>query len=92
MLKWLVSLDGRAWSASFLNVAAMAFQLWTLITKWEAGGVSLAMLAIFCFVQYTYMQVGYKTKQWALFWGMLLSLLLTGADAALVVYLQHVNA
>lgn len=87
----LITLDNIAWLASFLNILAMALQFWKLIKKWDATGVSLGMLAIFCFVQGTYMMVGYRSQQWALFWGMVFSLLLTAASACLSFYLQHIK-
>jgi uncharacterized protein with PQ loop repeat len=87
----LITLDNIAWLASFLNILAMALQFWKLIKKWDATGVSLGMLAISCFVQGTYMMVGYRSQQWALFWGMVFSLLLTAASACLSFYLQHIK-
>ncbi len=91
MLRKVLSLDSLAWSASFLNVGAMALQFYTLVKAWNAAGVSLGMLGIFCFVQATYMMVGYRSKQWALFWGMAFSLAFTSIDAGIVVYLKYVR-
>lgn len=87
----LITLDNIAWLASFLNILAMALQFWKLVKKRDATGVSIGMLAIFCFVQGTYMMVGYRSHQWALFWGMVFSLLLTAASACLSFYLQHIK-
>ena len=89
MPRELFSLEMAAWLASFLNVIAMAFQLRSLIKAWDAKGVSLVMLGVFCYVQATYMRVGYHSGQWALFWGMLFSLLFTAASAGIVVYLRY---
>lgn len=87
----LITLDNITWLASFLNVLAMALQFWKLVKKWDATGVSVGMLTIFCFVQGTYMMVGYRSHQWALFWGMIFSLLLTAASACVSFYLQHIK-
>jgi len=91
MLKRLISLDTFAWSASFLNVGAMALQFRALVKTWDATGVSLGMLGIFCFVQVVYMMVGRRAKQWALFWGMVFSLLFTATDTGIVIYLRYLR-
>ncbi len=83
ILKKIFSLDSRVWAASFLNVAAMASQLWTLLSTKNATGVSLTMLIIFICVQLTFAQVGYKAKVWGQFWGMIASAAITTTIAVL---------
>ena len=87
-MKEILSLNNRAWSASFFNVLAMALQFYTLWTTKNVGGVSLGMLAIFVYVQTTFAQVGYRDKSWALFWGMVVSAFITTAIVLLVVYVR----
>jgi len=72
-LSQILSLDGRAWSANFCNVAALALQLYTVVATRNVGGLNLGMLVIFLYVQITFAQVGYRDKSRALFWGMALS-------------------
>ena len=90
-MKKLLSLDNRAWSASFFNILAMALQFWTLWTSRRVEGVSLGMMVIFLYVQITFGQVGYRTKSRALFWGMVFSALFTTAIIALVLYVRFVS-
>lgn len=72
MFRWL-SLENRVWAASFLNVAAMLFQLWAVIEAGSAAGVSRAMLVIFIFVQVSFAQVAQEKKIRAQFLGMVAS-------------------
>ncbi len=85
----LFSLDGRAWSASFVNIVAMALQFWALWTTNNVGGTSLGMLAIFLYVQITFAQLGRRDKSWALFWGMAISGVITTAIILFVVYIKY---
>lgn len=87
-MRKLLSLDNRAWSASFFNVLAMASQFWTLWTTRNIGGTSLVMMVIFLYVQITFAQVGYRTKSRALFWGMVVSALFTTAIIVLMLYVR----
>lgn len=87
-MKKILSLDSRAWSASFLNAAAMANGFWTLWTSRNVSGTSLVMMAIFLYVQITYAQVGYKTKSLALLWGMVISAVFTTAIIVFVLYIR----
>jgi uncharacterized protein with PQ loop repeat len=87
----VLSLNSRAWQASFLNVLAMALQLFTLCTTKNIGGISLGMLGIFLYVQVTFAQVGHRDKSWALFWGMAASALLTTTIIIFVLYLRFVS-
>jgi hypothetical protein len=82
------SLDNRAWSASFVNILAMALQFWTLLTTRNVGGISLGMLAIFLYVQITFAQVGRRDKSWALFWGMAISAVITTTIILFVIYVR----
>ncbi len=84
----LLSLNSRAWSASFFNVAAMALQLRALWTTKNVGGISLGMMVIFLYVQITFAQVGYRDKSWALFWGMVFSAIFTAAIIAFVLFVR----
>lgn len=74
---WLFSLDGRIWSASFLNVGAIAFGIREVIIKDDASGVSSWMLVIFLYMQATYAQAGFQNEMWGQFYGMFISALLT---------------
>ena len=76
-LLWLFRLDGRIWSASILNALFLFFQLRKIIQTKSAEGVSIIMFSGFVYMQITYMQLGYKTKQWGLFWGMLASVIIS---------------
>ncbi|MEY4731513.1 MAG: hypothetical protein RL681_459 [Candidatus Parcubacteria bacterium] len=88
-IEWLLSLDGLAWSASFVNVLAMALQLRALVKSRETKGTSLGMLIIFVYVQTVFCFVGHRSGQQALFWGMLLSGVITTTIFGFVVYLRH---
>ena len=83
----LLTLEGRAWSASFLNVAAMALQLFALWNTWSLKGVSVGMLGIFLYVQITFAQVGRRDKSSALFWGMVASAALIASSMVLAAYI-----
>lgn len=77
-----------AWSASFVNILAMALQLKTLVTTRETKGVSLGMMGIFAYVQSVFCLVGFHEKQWALFVGMLGSVFIT---TSIVVYVLRLR-
>lgn len=87
-MRKLFSLENRAWSASFFNIAAMALQFWTLWTTRNPGGLNFGMLAIFLYVQVTFAQVGYRDKSWALFWGMVFSAIFTTAIIVLTLCIR----
>jgi len=87
-MKKLLSLDNRAWSASFLNAAAMANGFWTVWTSRNVSGTSLVMMVIFLYVQVTYAQIGYRDKSRALFWGMVVSAVFTIAIILFVLYFR----
>ena len=76
-VKWLFSLEGRVWSASILNAVFMLLQLWTTIQTHSIAGLDWRMLAGFLYVQVTFVQYGYKSKQWGIFGGMLASAVFT---------------
>lgn len=69
-ITWLFSLDGRVWSASILNAVLVAHQLLTVLRSHSTEGLSLVMMIGFLYMQVTYTQLGHKTKNWAMFWGM----------------------
>lgn len=71
------SLENRVWAASFLNVAAMGFQLWAVLSLGSVAGLSRMMLVIFLFVQVTFAQVAAEKKIVGQFWGMVVSALIT---------------
>lgn len=73
----IVSLEKRVWSAGALNVLAMAFQLWAILSTKNASGLSRGMLLIFVYVQITFAQAGWKHKEWGQFWGMIVSATIT---------------
>ena len=87
-MRRLLSLENRAWSASFFNVLAMALQFRALWKSWDPSGLSLGMLVIFLYVQVTFAQVGRKTKERALFWGMVLSAAFTTAIVVLSIWIR----
>lgn len=66
-----------AWSASFVNIAAVCLQLRRIWIARSSEGTSLGMLAIFAYVQTVFCLVGYHEHQLALFVGMLGSLVTT---------------
>lgn len=78
-LTWLLSLDGRVWSASILNVFALAFGLREVISQRDASNVSFWMLVIFLYMQSTYAWAGWQSELWGQFWGMLFSAFITTA-------------
>lgn len=78
-MKRLLSLEARVWSASILNAVAVGAQLWTLAVTKNPAGLSLIMLGIFLYMQVTYAQLGFRTKQRAMFWGMAASAFFTSA-------------
>lgn len=78
-MKRLLSLEARVWSASILNAVAVGAQLWTLVVTKNPAGLSLIMLGIFLYMQVTYAQLGFRTKQRAMFWGMAASAAFTSA-------------
>ncbi|OGZ44803.1 MAG: hypothetical protein A2844_01225 [Candidatus Ryanbacteria bacterium RIFCSPHIGHO2_01_FULL_48_80] len=78
-MKHLLSLEARVWSASILNAVAVGAQLWTLVVTKNPAGLSLIMLGIFLYMQVTYAQLGLRTKQRAMFWGMATSAVFTSA-------------
>jgi uncharacterized protein with PQ loop repeat len=78
-----------AWSASFVNIFAMALQLKTLVKTHKTEGVSLGMMSTFVYVQTVFCLVGFHTKQWALFVGMLGNVVITLSIVALVVRLRR---
>jgi len=84
-----LSLDNRAWSAGFLNVLLLLIQLYHVWRAQTAEGLSLVMLVGFVYIQLTFVQVGYRSKEWGLFWGLIISFFVTAILIALVVYLQH---
>ena len=77
-----------AWSASFLNVGAMALQLKTIVRTQDTKSVSLGMMRIFAFVQAVFGLVGLHSGQWALFVGMLGSVAVT---ATIIAYVKHLR-
>ena len=87
----LVLLGTLVWSASFLKVIAMAFQLRALIKSRSTKGASLGMLLIISYVQAIYACSSYQAGQWALFWGMLFTLFFTVASAGFVIYLRYIR-
>ncbi|MBI4020862.1 MAG: hypothetical protein HY369_01330 [Candidatus Aenigmarchaeota archaeon] len=78
-LQRFVGLEARVWSASILNAVFMASQLRTLLVTRDATGLDLVMLAGFCYMQVTFAQLGWHTRQWAMFLGMAASALITAA-------------
>ena len=87
-MKRLLSLEARVWSASILNAVAVGAQLWTLIVTKNPAGLSLIMLGIFLYMQVTYAQLGLRTKQRAMFWGMAASAVFTSTIIALALLLR----
>ncbi|MGX1809284.1 hypothetical protein ACWIGI_26480 [Nocardia sp. NPDC055321] len=81
-------IDWLAWSASFVNIAAVGLQLRRMWASRSAAGVSLGMLAIFVYVQSVFCLVGYHERQWALFSGMLGSFVVTCVTIAVAVRLR----
>lgn len=73
----IVSLEKRVWSAGALNVLAMTFQLWAILSTKNASGLSRGMLLIFVYVQITFAQAGWRHKEWGQFWGMIASSAIT---------------
>ncbi|MEU0539628.1 hypothetical protein ABZ319_07135 [Nocardia sp. NPDC005978] len=78
-----------AWSASFVNIAAVCLQLRRMWASRSAEGVSLGMLAIFVYVQSVFCLVGFHERQWALFYGMLGSFVTTCLTIAVAVRLRR---
>ncbi len=84
-MKYFLSLEGRVWSASILNAVAVGAQLLTLLTTKNPAGLSLIMLGIFLYVQVTYAQLGWRTKQWAMLGGMAASAVFSTAVIVLAI-------
>ena len=72
-MRKIFGLEFRVWSASILNALFLAFGLYTLVATHDTRGVSLPMYLGFLYVQATYVEAGYKTKKWGMFWGMIAS-------------------
>jgi hypothetical protein len=91
LLKKVFSLNSRAWSASILNVFAMASAFWTLWSSHDAKGTSFIMLGLFLYVQITFAQTGYRDKSWALFCGMVFSAFFTVGCIVLAILYKGVH-
>lgn len=81
---WLVSMENRAWFASILNVLIMADQLRKVVQTKDVKALSLPLFIGFIFIQFTFMEVGFRSGQLALGWGMLLSLFCSVAITILI--------
>jgi hypothetical protein len=84
LFKKLFSLDMRVWSASTLNASFLGLELVTLIQTHHTKGLNLWMFVGFLYVQATFIQLGYKTKQWGLFWGMIASAIVSAIIVILI--------
>ncbi len=76
-LRWIISMHGRAYMAGLGNALVLALQLVQIIHTHKVAGLSIPMFAGFLFIQLTFMEVGWKTKQRGMFIGMLASALIT---------------
>ena len=74
MLKKFVDLKFHVWIAGLVNVAALLFQLWTLIQTKDSRSISATMWFLFAYIEIILAIAGYKSKMWGQFWGMLLSM------------------
>lgn len=87
-MKKFFTLDGRVWSASILNVIALALQLRALLWGGDPSTISKGMLLIFIYMQVTFAQAGYRTKMWGQFWGMSVSAVISGTMLVLTFTLR----
>lgn len=82
---WVLTLDGRVYLASYFNAAFLGIQLWHVWRTRTVSGLSLGMFIGFFLMQLTFMQLGFKTRQWGLFGGMLCSAVITALTIVLIV-------
>ena len=88
-LPYLLSFDGRVWSASLLNALFLGFQLVKILQTKSVESVSLIMFAGFLYMQITYLQLGIKTRQKGLIVGMLLSAIADSCIIFLTIYYRY---
>ena len=85
----LPSLEKRLWLANVLNIVALAWQVTTMWNVRSGAGVSpMAFLMIF-YIQVTFAELGWRVKNKATFWGMIVCAVLSLAIIFSAVYFQR---
>lgn len=89
-LKWLAwgTLDWRVSTSSIMNALFLAYQFWTLWKTKRSEGLSLVMLWGFLYMQISFAQYGWQTKQVAVLWGMAASAGFTLMSILYALYLR----
>ena len=77
LIRRLMSVQSRSYLAGFGNALVLLLQLIQIVQTHKVTGLSIPMFVGFLFIQVTFMEVGWRLKQYGQFLGMLCSAVIT---------------